>query len=90
LPQIIEKMKNITYVPKGGVCSNSMVVETDDDGVITNVEIIGGCAGNTKGISVLLPGMKVDKAIRLLEGIDCRNRGTSCPDQLSKAMRKLL
>ena len=83
-------MKNITYVPKGGVCSNRMIVEIDDDGIITNVEIIGGCSGNTKGISALLPGLKVDKAIRLLEGIDCRNRGTSCPDQLSKAMKQLL
>ena len=83
-------MKKITYLTEGGVCSNTMMVEVDDFGIITNVEITGGCPGNTKGLSVLLPGMKVDKAIRLLEGIDCRNRGTSCPDQLSKAMKQLL
>jgi uncharacterized protein (TIGR03905 family) len=83
-------MKKITYLTDARVCSNQMIVEVDDYGIITHIEIIDGCPGNTKGLSVLLPGMKVDEAIRLLEGIDCRNRGTSCPDQLSKAMKQLL
>ena len=83
-------MKKITYLTEGGVCSHTMLVEIDDYEIITNVEIIGGCPGNTKGLSVLLPGMKVDEAVRLLEGIDCRNRGTSCPDQLAQAMKQLL
>ena len=83
-------MKKITYLTEGGICSHTMLVEIDDYEIITNVEIMGGCPGNTKGLSVLLPGMKVDEAVRLLEGIDCRNRGTSCPDQLSKAMKQLI
>lgn len=65
-----------------------MIVEVNND-VISNIEIIGGCPGNSLGISKLCIGMKIDDAIFKLEGIDCRGRGTSCPDQLSKALRKL-
>ena len=80
-------MKTINFVPKG-VCSRGMVI-SEDNGIITNVEIIGGCPGNSLGISKLCVGMKVDEVISKLEGIDCSGRGTSCPDQLSKALRKV-
>ena len=75
-----------TYIPHG-VCSRQMNVELDENGVITNCEIIGGCAGNTTGICELVKGMNAEEAIRRMKGIDCRGRGTSCPDQLSKAIR---
>lgn len=76
-----------TYEPEG-VCSMQMNIEVEDE-IIKSVEIIGGCAGNTKGVSVLVEGMKVDEAIKKLKGIDCRGRGTSCPDQLAIALEKM-
>ena len=63
---------------------------TAEDGVITNVRVLGGCDGNLQGISRLVVGMRVEDAIEKLQGIDCGGKGTSCPDQLSKAMQKLL
>ena len=69
-----------------GVCSQLIRVELDGD-MIQNVEFIGGCNGNTQGISRLVRGMKVDDAIERMEGITCGNKPTSCPDQLAKALR---
>ncbi len=68
-----------------GVCSTEIHLEVEND-VIKNVEFIRGCQGNLSGISVLVSGMNIDEAITKLKGIDCRNKGTSCPDQLSKAL----
>lgn len=71
------------------VCSRKMIVTTEDN-IITNVEIIGGCQGNTTGLCRLLVGMSVDEAIKRLEGIECRGsrtRTTSCPDQLAKGLK---
>ena len=78
-----------TYIPHG-VCSRQMNVELDENGVITNCEIIGGCAGNTTGICELVKGMNAEEAIKRIKGIDCRGRGTSCPDQLANALEKAL
>ena len=72
-----------------GVCSSKMIIELDGD-VIQNVEIIGGCPGNTEAVSRLCVGRKVEEVISILEGIDCRGRGTSCPDQLAKALNSVL
>lgn len=69
-----------------GVCSRQINVELDGD-TIKSVEFIGGCAGNTMGISHLVKGMNVDDAIKRMEGIRCGNKPTSCPDQLAKALR---
>ena len=73
------------YTPRG-VCSRMIQLEIED-GVIKDCRFIGGCHGNTQGISALVKGMDVDEAIEKLEGIDCAGRGTSCPDQLAKALR---
>lgn len=75
------------YEPKG-VCSMEMDIEVDGD-TIKSVEIIGGCAGNTQGVAALVAGMKIDEAIKRLKGIDCRGRGTSCPDQLAIALEEI-
>ena len=75
------------YEPKG-VCSMQMNIEVEGE-IIKSVQIIGGCAGNTKGVSVLVEGMNIDEAIKKLRGIDCRGRGTSCPDQLAIALEKI-
>lgn len=68
-----------------GVCSSTINLEIIDN-VVKNVEFVGGCAGNLLGIGHLVKGMTVDEVIDRLKGIDCKNRGTSCPDQLSKAL----
>ena len=73
------------YIPKG-VCSRQIDIELED-GKVKSVEFVGGCSGNTQGVSALVKGMDVDEAIERLEGIDCRGRGTSCPDQLAKALK---
>ena len=72
-----------------GTCSRQILVDLDGD-TIKNVTFIGGCHGNTQGVSRLVQGMKAQKARDLLEGIDCSGRGTSCPDQLAKALRQAL
>ena len=77
-----------TYVTKG-VCSRAIEIEIED-GVILRVQYIGGCHGNTQGVAALIRGMRVEDAIERLSGIDCRGRGTSCPDQLSRALREYL
>ncbi|MCI5905609.1 MAG: TIGR03905 family TSCPD domain-containing protein [Oscillospiraceae bacterium] len=77
------------FTPKG-VCSRNITVELSDDGVIENVSFLGGCNGNLQGISSLVKGMKADEAISRLKGINCSGRGTSCPDQLSKALEAAL
>lgn len=79
--------QRITYVPQGGVCSKLMIIDAKE-GVIEQVQIVGGCHGNTQGLSKLLVGMEVKEAIRRLEGIDCRERGTSCPDQMAQALKQ--
>ncbi|MBP5304380.1 MAG: TIGR03905 family TSCPD domain-containing protein [Lachnospiraceae bacterium] len=79
--------KTIEYAPKG-VCSRLIKV-TADDGVVKSVEFVGGCAGNTQGVAKLCAGRKVDELIGILEGTDCKGRGTSCPDQLAKALKTL-
>lgn len=79
--------KVLEYIPNG-VCAVKMVVE-EENGIISKVEIFGGCPGNSLGVSKLCVGMKIEDAIKVLEGIDCRGRGTSCPDQLAKALVKL-
>ena len=80
--------QRVAYTPVGGVCSKMMVVDAEDD-IITGVQIVGGCQGNTLGLTKLLVGMGIQDAIRRLEGIDCRERGTSCPDQLAQALKKI-
>ncbi|MBQ7355667.1 MAG: TIGR03905 family TSCPD domain-containing protein [Clostridia bacterium] len=77
-------MKQINY-KTSGVCSREIHIEVED-GVITSCAFVGGCHGNTQGVAALVVGMKVDDAIARLSGIDCRGRGTSCPDQLAKAL----
>lgn len=70
------------------VCSEQIDIEMEDD-VIRRIRFIKGCHGNTQGIAALCAGMRKDEVIARLEGIDCKGRGTSCPDQLAKALRQL-
>ena len=71
-----------------GTCSRSILFEIED-GKLTNVQYIGGCNGNLKGISALVEGMDVDAVIARLEGISCGGKPTSCPDQLATALKQI-
>ena len=78
----------MTYKTKG-VCSQKIDFEIVDNKV-TNVQFMGGCNGNTKGIASLVIGMDADIAIDKLEGIKCGFKSTSCPDQLATALKEML
>ena len=67
-----------------GTCSRAIEYEVADS-VLTSCRFIGGCPGNTQGVAKLVVGRKVEEVIALLKGIQCRN-GTSCPDQLARAL----
>ena len=67
-----------------GTCSREILFDVKDN-KITSVKFIRGCVGNTQGVAKLAVGRDVDEVIALLSGIECRN-GTSCPDQLAKAL----
>lgn len=77
-------MAKYTYEPHG-VCSVQIDFEVED-GIVKNVSFTRGCNGNTQGIGALVEGMQVDEVIKRLKGTDCNGRGTSCPDQLARAL----
>ena len=68
-------------------CSREIDFEVDNNNIVTSCEFIGGCMGNTQGVALLVVGRSVDDVIKTLEGINCGNRGTSCPDQLAQALK---
>lgn len=68
-----------------GTCSRAITFELDGD-IVRNVKFEGGCNGNTKGVAKLVEGMSVDEVVTKLSGITCGFKGTSCPDQLAKAV----
>ena len=76
------------YKPQG-VCSREMIFEIEGD-IVKSVKIVGGCAGNTLGLSSLIKGMKIKDVIEKLRGIPCGFKTTSCPDQLAKALEEII
>ncbi|MDD3746487.1 MAG: TIGR03905 family TSCPD domain-containing protein [Anaerostipes sp.] len=70
-----------------GTCSQAIEFEIEND-IVTSVDFQGGCQGNTTGVAALAVGQSVDTLIDKLEGIQCGFRGTSCPDQLAKALKE--
>lgn len=82
-------MKSYTYIPRG-VCSRQITVELDDADVITKVEFVGGCSGNTQGVAKLAVGRKAQDVIAIAGGIRCGAKQTSCPDQLTIALKRAL
>ncbi len=71
-----------------GVCSMQIKFEIDENKIVKNVKFLGGCNGNSKGISALAEGMNAKDLIARLRGIDCNGKGTSCPDQLARAVEE--
>lgn len=76
------------YRPRG-VCSQGITFEFED-GRVKNVRFVGGCSGNTQGVSRLVEGMPAEEAVRRLSGIRCGMKATSCPDQLARAIREAM
>lgn len=70
-----------------GTCSQRILFDVEDNKIM-NVQFIGGCNGNLKGISSLVEGMDIDEVIARLEGTKCGIKNTSCPDQLATALKK--
>lgn len=79
--------RTIEYTPHG-VCSRKIFVTVEDD-IVKKVQFVGGCNGNTQGVSALCIGRKLDELIPLLDGIKCGPRDTSCPNELAKAFKEL-
>lgn len=70
-----------------GTCSQQIIFEIEE-GKVHNVQFIGGCNGNLKGICSLIEGMDVDEIISRIDGIHCGMKATSCPDQLAQALKE--
>ncbi|MCK5128954.1 MAG: TIGR03905 family TSCPD domain-containing protein [Clostridiales bacterium] len=75
----------MTTFKTAGTCASEIVFDIDKD-TIKSVTFNGGCPGNAIGLSGLLKGMKIDEAIKKMQGIKCGSKDTSCPDQLSLAL----
>ena len=69
-----------------GTCSSAIEYSVEN-GILTSCRFIGGCMGNTQGVARLAEGRPVEEVISLLDGIQCGFRGTSCPDQLARALK---
>ena len=79
----------MTYYTNG-TCSSRIDLTVDENHIIQDVRFTGGCNGNLQGVSRLVTGMKAEDAIEKLEGIRCGFKQTSCPDQLSKALKEAI
>ena len=78
--------RHLTHICRG---TRSRQIDIDLDGeTILNVRFTGGCHGNTQGVAALVRGMRRDEVIARLDGIDCHGKGTSCPDQLARALKE--
>lgn len=74
----------IAYKTKG-ICARQINIEVEN-GIVKDVSFVGGCMGNTQGVAKLSIGRPAKEVISLLKGTDCGGKGTSCPDQLAKAL----
>ena len=71
------------------VCAKEVSFEIDDQGKLSHVEFVAGCNGNLKAIGRLVEGHDAAEIATLLEGNDCKGRGTSCADQFSKVLKSI-
>lgn len=78
----------LTFKTSPEVCSQQIEIQTDND-VVTSVRFIGGCNGNTQGISKLAEGMKINDVIERLKDIRCGRKNSSCPAELAKALASI-
>ena len=83
------QVKTINYKTRG-TCSRNIGISIDENGILTSVVFTGGCHGNLQGITKLVVGRPAREVARILRGINCNGKGTSCPDQLSRAIDEML
>ena len=81
-------MINAFQYKPSGVCASKIIFTIDDNNTIRDLRVIGGCAGNSLGITALVKGQNIDTVIDKLKGIRCGNKVTSCPDQIAIALEK--
>ena len=77
----------VNFKPSG-VCCKEITFDIDENNIIKSVDFLGGCPGNLLGLKHLVEGSKADEVADKLAGIPCGTKSTSCPDQLSKALRE--
>lgn len=82
-------VRHITAVPSAMVCSKQIDFDLKD-GNLHNVKYLRGCDGNLQAVGRLLEGMSAEKAVEILDGVNCHGRGTSCTDQLTRIIRQVL
>jgi len=82
-------MNTINY-KTNGVCSRNIEIVIDDNNIIKSATFVGGCHGNTQGISKLVVGMDANEVVKRLKNIKCGFKSTSCPDQLATALEQYL
>ena len=81
-------IQKASFLTCGAVCSRQIDIELEGD-IVRSVRYTGGCHGNTQGVGALCTGMHKADVIARLRGIDCKGRGTSCPDQLARALEMM-
>ena len=81
----VDGVDEVRFLPQG-VCSKLMNIRIKDNKIL-EMETVGGCSGNLKGIASLITGMDINDVISRLQGLPCGSRPTSCPDQLSIALK---
>lgn len=81
-------MEKVIQYQTQGTCCRLMQVKISDDGIINDVDFLGGCPGNLMGIKQIIKGMKVEDVIAKFSGIKCGDKPTSCPDQLARCLRE--
>ena len=85
---IEDGIRKVSFRTCDVVCSMQIDIALEGD-TVREVRYTKGCHGNTQGLAALCKGMKVNDIITALDGIDCKGRGTSCPDQLARALKQL-
>lgn len=81
-------MKQYQYTTSG-TCSRLIDIKLNDDMTVDSISFVGGCHGNLQGIGALVKGLHIDEVISRLDGIRCRDKATSCPDQLACALKQI-
>ncbi len=81
-------IRKASFQTCNAVCSKQIDIELEGN-TLRSVRYTGGCHGNLQGIGALIQGMQKEEVIARLDGINCKGRGTSCPDQLAKALKLL-
>ena len=81
--------KKAVFYPQG-VCSRQYEITLSDDNIIEEIIITGGCNGNLQGIARLITGRPAAEVAETMMGVNCSGRGTSCPDQIARALKAML